>query len=146
MGFLGFVVAAFAAWAVWTGRLRRMTMLDGMMIGLALVGAVMAGRGNPLWGGGMLALSLIYALRRRAGRTASLRAPPEPAAVAEARQLLGLGPDADEQAVRDAHRRLIAKVHPDAGGTSALAEKLNEARAILLGHLISTHGSHRQNH
>ncbi len=65
------------------------------------------------------------------------RTPPRPietADVAEARALLGLGPQADAEAVRAAHRRLIATVHPDKGGTEALAAKINAARDVLLRH------------
>lgn len=50
----------------------------------------------------------------------------------EAAKLLGVAPDATSEAVIDAHRRLIAKVHPDAGGSSELAARINEARDTLL--------------
>ncbi|QHL89698.1 J domain-containing protein [Sphingomonas changnyeongensis] len=54
------------------------------------------------------------------------------AGVAEARQLLGVAGDADAAAIRAAHRRLMARVHPDAGGSAALANQVNAARDLLL--------------
>jgi DnaJ homolog subfamily C member 19 len=54
---------------------------------------------------------------------------------AEARALLGLGEQAGPQEIRDAHRRLIARVHPDAGGSAELATRVNAARDILLAEL-----------
>lgn len=56
-------------------------------------------------------------------------------AVADARALLGLSADADAAAVRAAHRRVIARVHPDAGGTAELARRANQARDVLLAEL-----------
>jgi DnaJ family protein C protein 19 len=58
----------------------------------------------------------------------------------EARRVLGLGPDADREAILDAHRRLIAKVHPDAGGSEELAGRVNAARDALLGGLAAGDG------
>ncbi|MCA1750146.1 MAG: DnaJ domain-containing protein [Parasphingopyxis sp.] len=52
--------------------------------------------------------------------------------VAEARALLGVAEDADQEAIRAAHKKLIARVHPDAGGTPELARQVNAAREILL--------------
>jgi DnaJ family protein C protein 19 len=53
----------------------------------------------------------------------------------EARTLLGLGEGANEQDIRAAHRRLIAKVHPDAGGSAGLATRVNAARDALIEEL-----------
>ncbi|MEP6784974.1 MAG: J domain-containing protein [Sphingomonadales bacterium] len=50
----------------------------------------------------------------------------------EAAKLLGVAADASTDSVIDAHRRLIAKVHPDAGGNAELAARINQARDTLL--------------
>jgi len=51
---------------------------------------------------------------------------------AEAFRVLGLEDDADEAAIKAAHHRLIAELHPDRGGSAYLASKINEARDVLL--------------
>lgn len=51
---------------------------------------------------------------------------------ADAARLLGVAPDADAETIVEAHRRLITKVHPDTGGSSGLAQQINEARDVLL--------------
>ena len=53
----------------------------------------------------------------------------------DARRLLDLAEDADARAVEQAHRRLIARVHPDVGGSKELAQRVNVARDTLLAEL-----------
>lgn len=59
--------------------------------------------------------------------------PDGPMTRAKAAQILGVPEDADAKTVRDAHRRLIGKLHPDKGGNDYMAGLLNQARDTLNG-------------
>ena len=73
--------------------------------------------------------AMIYSwLRQRIGRPSAMLP-------AEARALLGIGERASLQEIRDAHRRLIARVHPDTGGSAELATRVNAARDTLVAEL-----------
>jgi DnaJ homolog subfamily C member 19 len=63
------------------------------------------------------------------------RVPTRSAAQAHARALLGVGSAASREQIIDAHRRLVAQVHPDKGGTNELVHEANSARDLLLAEL-----------
>ena len=50
----------------------------------------------------------------------------------QALAVLGLEREPTRQEIIDAHRRLMAKIHPDKGGSTYLAQQLNEAKRVLL--------------
>jgi hypothetical protein len=52
---------------------------------------------------------------------------------AEALKLLGLPVGASQEQIRIAHRRLMIRYHPDHGGDSLLAARINQAKDVLLG-------------
>lgn len=89
-----------------------------------------------------LALWLIGGLLRRPqaprepGRTNAGRSATRRSGMSrdEALQVLGLTAGASEEQIRAAHRQLIKKLHPDQGGSSLLAQQVNEAKQVLLEH------------
>ncbi len=56
-------------------------------------------------------------------------------AEARARALLGVDRSARRETIVEAHRRLIARVHPDRGGSNDAVHAANAARDLLLARL-----------
>lgn len=106
--------------------------------GVALIAAAAALAMRGLWpfAIGLASLGGWALLYARAAGTPPPGRPPaasrEAMSADEARRILGVGADAGPEAVREAHRRLMMRAHPDQGGTEGLAAQLNAARERLL--------------
>ena len=138
MSLVWLALAAIAVWAL--VRLGRQTERRGRAAGwrvaatlfsaVMIAGAVLlASRGAWLpavaLAGAGLWLTLSSRQRAAAPRTEAMTP-------AEARSLLGVGVDATPQQINTAWKRLMARAHPDQGGTEGLASRLNAARDRLL--------------
>ncbi|MDH5750538.1 MAG: hypothetical protein OEY85_14610 [Rhodospirillales bacterium] len=51
----------------------------------------------------------------------------------EAYKILGLQPGATEKEIQGAKKRLLGTLHPDKGGSTYLASKVNQAVVVLIG-------------
>ena len=115
-GRLHWLAAVGAALAPFLRRglgLLRYVPLLGSLLRKARAGA-QSGQGNGGAGGG----------RRAASGDAMTRA--------RALEILGLSGNPSRDEILAAHRRLIQKLHPDRGGSTYLAQQLNDAKARLL--------------
>nr|WP_295371143.1 molecular chaperone DnaJ [uncultured Sphingosinicella sp.] len=123
------LAVAGLGWAWWTGRLKGFTYEDGVAAALFLLGLRLFTTGKPLPGAVLMAGSLFWAAYRRKQLSTSSMSP------ADARKLLGVSEGASLSDIRDAHRRLISRVHPDTGGSAELANRVNVARDTLLAEM-----------
>jgi hypothetical protein len=111
-GRIGWAVAAFSSLTPWIGRLIRLHGFWKMISGF-----------------------FGEAKTARAEEPQSRAKPPSRGKMDrdEALSVLGLKPGASDKEIREAHRRLITRVHPDVGGSDDLASRINAARDVLLG-------------
>jgi DnaJ family protein C protein 19 len=123
------LILGLLGWAWWTGRLKDVTYDDAIAATVFLLGLRLLTTGKLIVGGALMAGGLLWAAWRRK------RVVPASMQVADARALLGVEEGASLADIRDAHRRLIAKVHPDAGGSAELANRVNVARDTLVAEM-----------
>lgn len=93
----------------------------GLLRYVPLLGSLLKSMRRPAGGGG-----------RHQGRG---RGPGATMTRDQALEILGLGTHPSREEILAAHRRLIQKLHPDRGGSTYLAQQLNEAKAKLLDEL-----------
>lgn len=142
---MGLIWLALAGIAVWTlvrlGRQSESPRRGHWRIAATLLGAVMLA-GGVLAGshGAWLAAAglvgagsyFIWSSRIRPVPIKPASSRLEPMDLAEARSILGVSQDASPQTINAAWRRLMARAHPDQGGTEGLAARVNAARDRLL--------------
>lgn len=75
--------------------------------------------------------------RKTGNGSDSARMPSSAVSIEEALEILGLPPHPDKQAIVDAHRALMSRMHPDRGGSHYFATKINLAKQVLLDELES---------
>ena len=152
LGLIALILAAMGAgWLLWrlgrqqgaemsAGGARNVTMLKAV-IWLGLAAVLLAAKLWPLAfmvllaAGGVSAIELWRdrAVREDAAANAAAKPPTPVMDASEAARVLGVPDNADAAAIRAAHKKLIAQIHPDKGGTDYLAAKINEARDVMLG-------------
>ncbi|WP_417482031.1 DnaJ domain-containing protein [Maricaulis sp.] len=145
LGFLALAGFLGAAWWFSRQKTARASRLVRMLLGggallagalLTLRGAMPLGIPIGLFGLGMLGIAVNAPGQNGPGQSGR---PPQSGggmSVPEAREILSVGPDATREEVRQAHRNLMKKLHPDTGGGSAaLARQVQEARDLLLAAL-----------
>lgn len=136
IGLLILLAVAAMAGFVWLGRNPR-ALKQGQWrpaLGVVATALVVAAAAFGIRGGWLPAAALLLGgLAVAAGARARL--PQKRSAGvsdAEARSILGVGPEATTSEIKDAYARLIRRTHPDAGGSAGLAAQLNAARDRLL--------------
>ncbi|HEY3815410.1 MAG TPA: DnaJ domain-containing protein [Caulobacteraceae bacterium] len=141
------IVGVFCA-LVWLGRRARQGRADwrlgaSLLAILAFGGGTVAGlKGEYIVAGVLAVVGLVLLMDfrdrgRRPNAQPRPQAPPraEPSGMtdAQARAILGVSRTAAPSEIKDAYRRLMRAVHPDQGGSPALAAQINAARDRLLG-------------
>lgn len=137
MGLIWLALAAVGVWAL--VRLGRQTeaarrgywrISATLLSAVLLAGGVLAAfKGVWITAVGLVGAGLWLAV---ASRQRQIIRREEGLSAAEARSILGVGPDAGEAEIQAAWRRAAARVHPDQGGTQGLAARVNAARDRLL--------------
>lgn len=143
MGLIGLALAAIAVWALVRlgrqseGPRRGHWRIAATILGAVLLaGSVLAGsHGAWLAAAAMTASGLYFIVSSRVRTAKAPSTPPVSRgrmSEAEARSILGVEVGSSPKEVNAAWRRLMARAHPDQGGTEGLAARVNAARDRLL--------------
>ena len=139
---IGLGLAAVALWVV--VRLGKQTekarsghwrISATLLGGTCFAGAVLSvARGSYIWAIALFAAGAYLVLQSRIRTVQPKRVQPAgpQMSLAEAREILGVGPEATRQDIQQAWKRLMARTHPDQGGSEGLAARVNAARDRLL--------------
>ncbi len=127
MGLILLAAAAVAYWAWKTRDGQAIRVGDVAAVVAALIGLRFMSRGSELLGLVALGGAAWWLWFRRKGPGAA-----SAMTRTEALRLLDLPADATRDEIRTAHRRLVARVHPDVGGSADLTRQVNAARDMLL--------------
>lgn len=147
LGFLGLLAAiGVAGWLLFRAARqvapsnsdRTVTLLKGVVF-FGIAAALFAAKLWPLAfmvliaAGGVTAIEIWRERVIRSQESATTAPAPQKSAMSrdEAASVLGIAENAGPDEIRAAHRRLIAQLHPDKGGSDYLASKINLARDVL---------------
>lgn len=132
MAFLGLLIIAALAWAVWKKKLQSQ-QIPPILLGIG--GAFLAARGSLVLGLGAVVIAAAW-YRGMSWRLFGKSVKDNDASALDAaRVLLGVSRFDTAERIRERHRALISQNHPDAGGSDAHAAALNKARDLLLDDL-----------
>ena len=123
-------VAGVLYWAWTTRDPQAMRISDVLAVVAGLIGLKLLNSHSPLGIFGLGAAGWWFWFRK--GGT--LKRGSDRMTHEEARRLLEVPIDATTAEIRAAHRRLVARVHPDVGGSADLTRQVNAARDTLLKH------------
>jgi DnaJ family protein C protein 19 len=124
------LAGGIAVWAWKSGQVRALRFGDVAAAVAALCGIRLFGHGEAPLGIAALAGAGWWAWLRTRSQAAVGEGPAP--SLADARSILDVPVGADRATIEQAHRRIIGRVHPDLGGSTELARRVNGARDILI--------------